>query len=455
MAVRLSDHFTYKKLFRAVIPSILMMIFTSLYTIVDGVFVSNMVGKTPFAGLNLIFPIISAIGAVGFMLGAGGSALVAKTLGEGNLPNKQERLQGPHNERANKIFSMVIYFTIIVGVILSIVGAIVVEPVAKLLGADETLLPYCVTYGRILLAAIVAFMLQNTFQSFFIVAEKALLGFLISVGAGVTNMILDAAFIAGAKLGLAGAAYATICSQIVGTVIPLIYFSVKNKSPLRLVLTKFELKPILRTCTNGSSEFLTNIAFSIVNMLYNMQLLKYIGEDGVAAYGVVQYLAFIFLATFFGYNIGSAPIISYHYGAQNHAELKNLLKKSLIIVVCTGALMTALSEGLARPLSMIFVSYDKALLDMTTFAMRIFGSCFIMAGISIFMSSFFTALNNGPVSAIISFMRTLVFQILAIMVMPLLFGVNGIWTAVILAEGLSVIVSIVCLILNRKKYKYF
>ncbi|MDE7373255.1 MAG: MATE family efflux transporter [Clostridia bacterium] len=443
MAVRLSDHFTYKKLFRAVIPSILMMIFTSLYTIVDGVFVSNMVGKTPFAGLNLIFPIISAIGAVGFMLGAGGSALVAKTLGEGN------------RERANKIFSMVIYFTIIVGVILSIVGALVVEPVAKLLGADETLLPYCVTYGRILLAAIVAFMLQNTFQSFFIVAEKALLGFLISVGAGVTNMILDAAFIAGAKLGLAGAAYATISSQIVGAIIPLVYFSVKNKSPLRLVLTKFEFKPLLRTCTNGSSEFLTNVSISIVNMLYNMQLLKYIGEDGVAAYGVVQYLAFIFLATFFGYNIGSAPIISYHYGAQNHDELKNLLKKSLIIVVCTGALMIALSEGLARPLSMIFVSYDKALLDMTTFAMRIFGTCFIMAGISIFLSSFFTALNNGLVSAIISFMRTLVFQILAIMVMPLLFGVNGIWTAVIVAEGLSVIVSIVCLILNRKKYRYF
>lgn len=420
-----------------------MMIFTSLYTIVDGVFVSNLVGKDPFSGLNLIFPVISAIGAVGFMLGAGGSALVAKTLGEGN------------KERANKIFSMVIYFTMIVGVILSVVGAIVVEPVAKLLGADETLLPYCVTYGRILLAAIVAFMLQNTFQSFFIVAEKPLLGFLISVGAGVTNMILDAAFIAGAKLGLAGAAFATISSQIVGAVIPLIYFSVKNKSPLRLVLTKFELKPLVRTCTNGSSEFLTNISFSIVNMLYNMQLLKYIGNDGVAAYGVVQYLAFIFLATFFGYNIGSAPIISYHYGAQNHAELKNLLKKSLIIVVCTGALMIALSEGLARPLSMIFVSYDKALLDMTTFAMRIFGTCFIMAGISIFSSSFFTALNNGLVSAIISIMRTLVFQILAIMVMPLLFGVNGIWTAVILAEGLSVLVSIACLILNRKKYKYF
>ncbi len=419
-----------------------MMVFTSLYTIVDGVFISNLVGKVPFAGLNLIYPIISAIGAVGFMLGAGGSALVAKILGEGD------------RARANKVFSMVVYFTAIVGIILSVVGALVVEPVAKLLGATEELLPHCVTYGRILLAAIVAFMLQNMFQAFFIVAEKPLLGFLISVIAGVTNMVLDAAFVAGAKLGLAGAAYATITSQMVGAIIPLIYFSVKNKSPLRLVLTKFELKPIVRTCTNGSSEFLSNVSISIVNMLYNMQLLRYVGEDGLAAYGVVQYLAFVFLATFFGYSIGSAPIISYHFGAQNTSELKNLLKKSLIIMIGIGAVMTALCEGLARPLSMIFVSYDRALLDMTTLAMRIFGVSFILSGISIFSSSFFTALNNGLVSAIISFMRTLVFQIFAIMVMPLLFGLNGIWTAVIVAEGLSVIVSIICIVLNRKKYKY-
>jgi len=412
-----------------------MMVFTSLYTIVDGVFISNLVGKVPFAGLNLIYPVIGAIGAVGFMLGAGGSALVAKILGEGD------------SARANKVFSMVVYFTAIVGIILSVVGALVVEPVAKLLGATEELLPHCVTYGRILLAAIVAFMLQNMFQAFFIVAEKPLLGFLISVIAGVTNMVLDAAFVAGAKLGLAGAAYATITSQMVGAIIPLIYFSVKNKSPLRLVLTKFELKPIVRTCTNGSSEFLSNVSISIVNMLY-------VGDDVLAAYGVVQYLAFVFLAMFFGYSIGSAPIISYHFGAQNTSELKNLLKKSLIIMIGIGAVMTALCEGLARPLSMIFVSYDRALLDMTTLAMRIFGVSFILSGISIFSSSFFTALNNGLISAIISFMRTLVFQIFAIMVMPLLFGLNGIWTAVIVAEGLSVIVSIICIVLNRKKYKY-
>lgn len=419
-----------------------MMLFTSLYTIVDGVFVSNFVGKTPFAGLNLVFPVISAVGAVGFMLGAGGAALVAKTLGEGD------------KVRANKIFSMVVYFTILIGAILSIVGALTIEPISKALGATEEMLPYCVTYGRILLGAIVAFMLQNLFQNFFIVAEKPTLGFLISVIAGVTNMVLDAAFIAGFKWGLAGAAFATITSQIVGAVIPLVYFAVKNKSLLRLVPAKLELRPIVRTCTNGSSEFLSNVSISAVNMLYNMQLLKFAGENGVAAYGVIQYLAFVFMAIFFGYSIGSAPIISYHYGAQNHDELKSLLKKSLIIMTIFGICMTGLSEALARPLSMIFVSYDRELLDMTTFGMRIYSVAFLIIGINVFSSSFFTALNNGLVSAIISILRTLLFQILTIMVLPIFMGLDGVWTAVIVAEILSAIVCAICLIVCRKKYRY-
>lgn len=442
MAMHLSDHFTYRKLIKAVIPPILMMIFTSLYTIVDGVFISNVVGKEPFAGQNLIWPVISAVSAIGFMLGAGGSALVAKILGEGN------------RERANQVFSMIVYFTAIVGVILSVVGAVTVEPIAKLLGATENLLPHCVTYGRILLGGMVMFMLQCMFHSFFIVAEKPALGFLITVLSGVANIVFDAIFIVGAKLGLAGAGYGTVLGQCVGTVIPLIYFSVKNKSPLRFVLTKLELKPIVRTCTNGFSELLSNISISVVNMLYNMQLLKYLGENGVNAYGVIQYLSFVFLAIFFGYNIGSAPMISYNYGAQNKEELHSLLKKSLVIVITVGALMTALSEALARPLSMIFVSYDKEMLDITVYGMRIFGVSFVLCGVNILASSFFTALNNGTVSAIISVMRTLVFQIIAIMTLPLLFGIDGIWTSVILAEGLSLIVSAVCFAVCKKKYGY-
>lgn len=442
MKVHLSDHFTYKKLLRAVFPSVLMMVFTSMYTIVDGVFVSNLVGKTPFAALNLIYPVVAVVSAIGFMLGAGGSALVAKTLGEGN------------KERANKIFSMVVYFTIIIGAIISIVGAVVVEPVAIALGATPEMLPYCVIYGRILLAGEVVFMLQFLFNSFFIVAEKATLGFIVSIIAGATNIIFDAVFIAGCKWGIAGAASATLAGQLVGSVIPIIYFSVKNKSLLRLVPAKLEFKPILRSCTNGSSEFLSNISMAIVNMLYNMQLLKYIGENGVVAYGIMQYLAFIFSSVFLGYAIGSAPIVGYHYGAQNHDELKNLRKKSLLLMISIGIIMAALAEGLARPLSMIFVSYDGGLLDLTTFGLRIYAISFVLVGINIFSSSFFTALNNGLVSAIISFVRTLLFQVIAIMVMPLIFGVNGIWSAVIVAEGLSLIVSVICFIVCRKRYKY-
>ncbi len=442
MAVKLSDHFTYKKLFKAMIPSVLMMLFTSLYTIVDGVFVSNLVGKTPFAALNLIWPVISIIGAIGFMLGAGGSALVAKTLGEGDA------------QRANKIFSMVVYFTAALGAVCSVVGAVIVEPIAIALGATPEMLPYCVEYGRILLAGEIAFMLQVLFNSFFIVAEKPLLGFAVSIISGTLNIIFDAVFIAGFKWGISGAAAATLIGQVVGTVIPIIYFSVKNKSLLRLVPAKLELKPLLRASTNGASEFLSNISMSLVNMLYNIQLLKYIGEDGIVAYGVMIYLAFIFSSVFLGYSIGSAPLIGYHYGAQNHSELKNLLKKSLIIMIVSGVLVTALAEGLARPLSMIFVSYDAALLDMTTFGLRIYSVSFILVGVNIFASSFFTALNNGLISGIISVARTLLFQIFAIMVMPLIAGVNGIWSAVIVAEGLAIIVSIIFFAVCAKRYHY-
>lgn len=442
MTVKLSDHFTYKKLFHAVLPSILMMLFTSLYTIVDGLFVSNFVGKTPFAALNLIYPIIGIIGAIGFMLGAGGSALVAKTLGEKDF------------QRANKIFSMLVYFTAIIGTIFSVVGAIVVEPIAVALGATSEMLPYCVSYGRILLAGEVAFMLQFLFNSFFVVAEKPTLGFAVSIIAGTVNFILDAVFIVGCKWGIAGAAAATLAGQIVGTIIPIIYFSVKNKNRLCLVITKLEFKPILRACTNGSSEFLSNISMSIVNILYNIQLLKYIGENGVVAYGIMMYMAFIFSSIFIGYAIGSTPLVGYHYGAQNHDELKNLLRKSLLIMLGIGILMIALAEVLARPMSMTFVSYDKDLLDMTTLGLRIYSVSFMLVGINIFASSFFTALNNGFISAVLSVARTLLFQILAVIVMPIIIGVNGIWSAVIVAEGLSIIVNMICIIACRKRYHY-
>lgn len=442
MAVHLDEHFTYKKIAKAVFSPILMMVFTSIYSIVDGVFVSNFVGKTAFAALNLVFPVTMVLGSLGFMMGAGGSALVAKTLGEGD------------KEKANKIFSGVVYSTIILGIIVSLAVVFFVEPISKLLGATDEMLPYCKLYGQILIGAEVLFMVQNLFQTFFIVAERPQLGFAVTAIAGVTNIILDAAFVAGAKLGLAGAAYATIIGQFLGAIIPIIYFSCPNKSLLRLGKPTFAPRMLFQTVTNGSSELLSNIASSVVSMIFNMQLLKFAGEDGVSAYGIIMYASFIFAAVFIGYAIGMAPIVSYNYGAQNRDELKNVYRKSILINLVAGTVMTILSVSLARPLSSIFVSYDAELLDMTTLGMRIFSVSFIFMGFNIFTSSFFTALNNGLISAIVSFSRTLVFQVAAVMLLPMAWGLTGIWCSVIVAEFLAFVMDIIFLSTNKKKYGY-
>ncbi len=442
MKIQLSEHFTYKKLIKFTIPTIIMMIFTSIYGVVDGIFVSNIVGSDGFAAVNLIMPALMILGTVGFMFGTGGCALVSKTIGEGD------------KEKANKYFSMLIYLLIIIGLIFSILGVLLVKPMSKLLGADEKLLESCVTYGRTLMLFLIPFVLQNSFQSFLIVAERPTFGLIISIVTGVSNMILDFLFIYIFRMGVFGAALATGISQLVGGIIPLIYFLRPNNSPLRLTKTKFELKPILQTCTNGSSEMLTNLSMSLVNMLFNMQLMKYAGSDGVVAYGIIMYVGFIFSGTYLGYSIGTAPIIGYHYGAGNTEELKNLLKKSLKLIAVTSIVMTGLAELLSKTLASIFVSYDAGLLQMTTTAIRLFSISYIISGFNIFSSSFFTALNNGVVSAVISFLRTLVFQIAMIFILPAIWGINGIWIAVVAAEMLSLIVSFGFLIGNKKKYQY-
>lgn len=441
MNIQLSEHFTYKKLIQFTIPTIIMMIFTSIYGVVDGLFVSNCVGADAFAGVNLIMPALMILGSIGFMIGTGGSALVSKTIGEGN------------EEKANRYFSMLLYVVTIIGFIFTVIGLIVMEPVAKLLGAEGNLVEICVTYGRTLIIALIPFMLQNCFQSFLIVAEKPRMGLIISIITGVLNMILDFLFIYVFKMGVFGAAVATGISQLIGGIVPLIYF-IKKSETLKLVKTKFELKPILQACANGSSEMVTNISMSLVNMLYNLQLMKYAGSDGVVAYGIIMYVSFIFSGTYMGYSIGSAPIVGYHYGAENKEELKSLLKKSLKLLTVTSIVMTVIGELLAKPLAGIFVSYDANLLDMTTNAIRIFSISYLISGINIFASSFFTALNNGVVSAAISFLRTLIFQIAMIFILPLIWGLNGIWIAVIFAEVLALIVSITFLVVNRKKYQY-
>lgn len=442
MQIQLSEHFTYKKLLRFVLPSIVMMIFTSIYGVVDGLFVSNYVGKTAFAAVNLIMPFLMAISALGFMIGTGGSAIVAKTLGEGK------------KKQANEYFSMLVYLTLIGGIVLSALGILFSPLIARGLGADGALLTNCVLYARITLLSMPAFMLQNVFQSFFVTAEKPKLGLGVIVIAGVTNMVLDFLLVGVFQIGLAGAAFATVTSECIGGLFPILYFARKNSSLLKLGRTHFNGKIFLCACGNGSSELMTNLSSSIVNSLYNIQLMNLAGENGVAAFGTIMYVNFIFIAIFLGYSIGSAPLVSYHYGAGNHDELKNLFQKSLRLIGIWGLMLFILAQLIARPLAAIFVGYDADLFSMTQNSFRIYCIAYLINGFNIYGSSFFTALNNGLISAAISFLRTLVFQLAAVLLLPLLLGINGIWSAVAVAELLTLGLTVTFFVRKRKKYHY-
>lgn len=441
--IQLSDHFTLGRLYRFCLPSIIMMVFTSIYGVVDGYFVSNYVGKTPFAAVNLIMPFLMIIGGVGFMIGTGGSALVAKHLGE-----KDEN-------QARRVFSMMMILTLILGVSISVLGIIFADKVALLLGADIEMLDYCVTYARTCLIFNTMFMFQNVFQSFLVTAERPKLGLVVIVAAGCTNMLLDFLFIAVFQLGVVGAALATGLSQTVGGLLPLIFFLRKNNgSKLHMVRTRLELRPVLQACSNGASELMTNISSSVVSMLYNHQLLTLAGENGVSAYGVLMYVSFIFAAVYIGYSIGTAPIVGYNYGAQNHAELRNIRVKSMRSMLIGGVIMVSLAELLAPVLAGIFVGYDKELFDMTVHAFRLFSFTFLLSGFNIWCSSFFTALNNGAISAAVSFLRTLVFQLTAVLILPIFFKLDGVWFSVAFAEVCAFIISVIFLIAKRKKYNY-
>lgn len=442
MNIKLSDHFTYKKLLRFTLPSIIMMIFTSIYSIVDGFFVSNFAGKTALAAINLIMPFLAILSTVAFMFGAGGSALVSKTMGEDDY------------KKANRHFSLLIYVSAFCGTLLAAIGIVFIRPVSILFGATGALLDNCIIYGRIILSTLPFYFLQMAFQSFFVVAEKPQLGLVVTVIAGCTNMVLDALFVAIFHWGLLGAAAATAFSQFLGGFVPLLYFARPNESPLRLTKTNIDVKCLLKACTNGSSEFMSNISMSIVGILYNIQLLKYAGENGVAAYGVLMYVGFIFCAAFIGYSVGSGPVVGYHFGAQNHKELKNLLKRSVVIITIFSVCMTGLALLLSRPMSHIFVGYDPELCDLTISAFSIYAFAYLFMGYAIYASGFFTALNDGLTSALISFLRTFVFQIAAVLLLPLAFGIDGIWFSVVVAELLSVVLSLIFIFAKRNKYHY-
>ena len=442
MKIKLSSHFSYGKILKLVTPSIAMMVFVSIYGVIDGLFVSNFVGKTPFAAVNLIMPFLMVLGALGFMIGTGGSAIVSQTLGEGD------------KDKANRYFSFLVYVTFILGVVLAVLGEIFLPDIARFLRADESMLPYCVSYGRIIISALPFFMLQNVFQAFFTAAEKPTLGFIVTVIAGFTNIILDAVLVAGFRLGVRGAAFATCISQFVGALIPLIYFFRKNGSLLRLTKTKCEFKMFLKTCANGSSEFVTNISVSVVSMIYNSRLMDMAGENGVSAYGVIMYVNFIFIAVLSGYAIGIAPVIGYNYGAGNNKELENVFKKSIFLMALFGAGLTLLAVGFSHPLAKLFVGYDESLFIMTKNALRIYSIGFIIMGFSIFGSAFFTALGNGIISALISFLRTFIFQIAAVIILPMILDLTGIWLSVPVSELFAFLITIFFFAKMRKKYGY-
>lgn len=443
MAIKLSDHFSFGRLLRFVFPSIAMMVFTSIYGVIDGIFVSNFAGKDALTAINLIFPFIMVLGALGFMIGTGGTAIVAKTLGEES-----------NRKKANGYFSLLVYTTIILGVLIALVGIFTVRPISHFLGAEGVMVDYCVRYARIIFCALPFFMLQNIFQSFFVSAEKPQLGLFVTVGAGVTNIVLDYILVGVIPLGLNGAAIATAISQGVGGLIPLVYFALPNSSALKLTKARIEWWVLVKICTNGMSELLSNISMSFVSMLYNFKLIKIAGNDAVAAYGVIMYLQFIFASIFIGYAIGVAPLISYNYGAENHRELKGIFKKSLKLMLGTGVVMMIMSITLSSPLSKVFVGYDEKLYNMTVNGFRLFSVAFLPCGINIFASSFYTALNNGVVSAVLSVFRTVIFQVVMVLVLPKFWGLDGIWFSSPMTEILSVIVAAVFFVALKNKYKY-
>ena len=440
--IKLSDRFNYKKLLTYTFPAIIMLVFTSIYGVVDGFFVSNFVGKIPFAAVNFIMPVLMMLGSVGFMFGSGGSALIAKTIGQ------------KKKEKANKIFSLLIYASIAISIILTVLTIFFIRPIVSSLGAQGQMLEDSITYGRVILLSVPFFVLQTEFQILFATAEKPKIGLYVTIVAGLTNIILDALFIVVFSWGLVGAAWATTLSIFVGGVIPIVYFGRKNNSLLQLTKTKYDGQAMLKTITNGSSELMNMISMSLVSIFFNVQLLKYAGENGVAAYGVLMYVNMIFLSIYLGYSVGGAPIISYHFGAQNHDELKSLLKKSVVIMGAFSLLMFTSAQLLSKPLSMLFVGYDQVLMDMTQRAISVFSFAFLFSGIGVFGSSFFTAMNDGLTSALISFLRTLVFQTGAVMIFPLFWGLDGIWLSIVLAEAMALVVTVLFFIGKRKKYHY-
>ncbi|MCI9352294.1 MAG: MATE family efflux transporter [Lawsonibacter sp.] len=442
MAIKLSDHFTYSKLLRFTLPSITMMIFTSVYSVVDGLFVSNLIGENALSAVNIMFPVSMIIGAVGFMLGSGGSAIVARTMGEGK------------QELANRYFSMIILCVLGLGTALSALSLLFVEPLARLVGASDLLIDDCLAYGAVIFGGSVVFMLQMSFQTFFVTAELPKIGLFFSLISGVTNITLDYLFMGPLNMGIAGAAWGTVLSYAVGGILPLFFFLKPPMGTLRLCSTKLYWRELKNACINGSSELMSNLSASLISILYNLQLMRMVGELGVAAYSVMMYVDFAFAAVFLGFSMGSGPIISFHYGAGNEEELKSIFRKSISVISIASVFMVAMAQLLGRPLAMAYVGYNPELLEMTVHGFRIFAFSYLFCGFGVYGSGFFTALCNGAISALISFLRLFLFRGGMVLLLPLFFKLDGIWLAVTVADALGALVSVLLIWKYRKRYHY-
>lgn len=444
MEIKLSDRFTYPKLLRFTIPTMLMILCTSSYGIVDGVFISNFAGVTDFSAVNLMFPFIYGAATLGYMFGSGGNAVIAKLLGEKD------------DCGANRAFSMIVLSGLFLGVITAAVMYVLTPSFARSVGAAGALYESAVKYAKICFLFTPPFILQTMFLSFFIAAGKPKLSLYVNIVSGVINIFFDWLFIAEFNLGVEGAASATGLGQLSGAVIPLIYFIRKNSSLLKLTAKfKFNGKILGLTCANGSSEMVTNLSMSIVNTLYNAALIETAGEPGPAAYGVVLYLNFLFAAIFLGYSQGSAPIVSYDYGARNVSELQNITKKSLTLMLSLGVFCTAFAYFVSPPFARVFCAGNPELYELAVHGSQIFAFSYLLSGFNIWASAFFTALSNGLISALLSFLRLFVFQIGCILILPRIFGLSGIWASIAVAEVLAAVPAAVCLFACRNKYGYF
>ena len=441
-SVDMSAHFTTLQLLKYAAPSMAMMVFTSIYGVVDGFFVSNFAGSTAFAAVNFIMPFIMILCSVGFMVGTGGSALIASAAGEGDVP------------RANSYFCKLVTFTFMVGIVVAVFGFFFARPLAQLMGATGIMLDLSEIYARISMISLPFYMLQCLFQAFFNTAGKPKVGFVVTLCAGCTNIVLDIVFVGILGFGVEGAAAATVCSEFIGGGVSLIYFTRKNPTPYtyRPVLPNPRL--IGRTCINGSSEMVANIAMSLVGMVYNIQLLRLLGENGVSAYGVIMYVSLLFSAIFIGYEIACSPLMSFQNGAGNTCEKRSLFKKSMLIISVASVILFVIGESCAYPIAYIFTGYNQDLCDLTVMAFRMYACSFLFMGIAMYGSAFFTSLENGLISAIISFVRTLVCELGAVIILPYLFGAQAIWLSFVVAEIVAALLSGLLIVAFSRKYGF-